>query len=210
MAEKQNLQVEKVYTARTTEESGLTYDGWAESYETDIFKYESRFPFVTATVFTRFVKPGEGAILDAGCGTGLQIEPIFLAGYDSIVGIDLSEGMLAVAKGKNMYSELHQMTMGETLNFDDDIFANTITVGTITPGHAPPHSFEELIRVTKKGGLIIVNMRSDDDVDPAYPAALKKYEDDGRWKQLFKSDQYLAMPAGEPEVLTTVYVYEVT
>ena len=209
MATKSSNQVEKVYAATTVEESEKAYDGWANAYESDIFKYESRFPFVPAAVFTRFVKPGEGKILDAGCGTGLQIEPIFLAGYDAITGIDLSEGMLAIAKRKNMYSELYQMTLGERLNFDDDEFANTITVGTITPGHAPPHSFEELIRVTKKGGRIIVNLRSDKNVDPSYPAALKKYEDEAKWQQIFKSAKYMAMPLDPTQVLTTVYVFQV-
>ena len=210
MTEEEKSQVEKVYAASTLEESEQAYDGWANSYESDIFKYESRFPFVPAAVFTRFVKPGEGRILDAGCGTGLQIEPIYLAGYDAITGIDLSEGMLAISKQKNMYAQLYQMTLGERLDFDDETFANTITVGTITPGHAPPHSFEELIRVTKKGGRIIINLRSDDKVDPSYPAALKQYEDDARWQQIFKSKPYSAMPRDETEVLTTVYVYQVS
>ena len=97
-----------------------------------------------------------------------------------------------------MYRDLHKMTLGERLDFDDGAFANTITVGTITPGHAPPHSFEELIRVTRKSGRIIVNLRTDNDVDPAYPAALKKYERDSLWTRIFSSEEYAAMPFGEP------------
>lgn len=209
VAEKHNPQVEKVYSASSVTESQQAYDDWSNSYEADIFKFESRFPFIPAAVFTRFVKPGDGVILDAGCGTGLHIEPIYLAGYRPIVGIDLSEGMLSIAKEKNIYSELHRMTLGNRLDFEDNRFANTITVGTITPGHAPAHSYEELIRVTKTGGLIVVNLRSDDEVDPDYPAALKKYEDEARWQLIFESAQYPAMPAGEPDVLTTVYVYKV-
>ena len=209
MAEKKNPQVERVYAARTTKESEDAYDDWAAAYESDIFSYGSRFPFVAASVFTRFVKPGEGPILDAGCGTGLQIEPIALAGYDHIVGIDLSEGMLAVARRKGFYSELRKMTLGERLNFDDNAFANTITTGTITPGHAPPHAFEELIRVTRPSGRIIVSLRTDDDVDPAYPEALVNYETSQLWKRVFESEEFAAMPFGEPEVRTTVFVFEV-
>lgn len=209
MATKQNVLVEKVYTAGSAKESEWAYDEWAKTYEADMFSYGSRFPFVAASIFTRFVKPDEGPILDAGCGTGLQIEPIWLAGYRDIVGIDLSDGMLVAARRKGMYRDLHKMTLGERLDFDDGAFANTITVGTITPGHAPPHSFEELIRVTRKSGRIIVNMRTDNDVDPAYPAALKKYERDSLWTRIFSSEEYAAMPFGEPEVRTTVFVYEI-
>lgn len=207
MASEKKSKVEEVYSAANVDESEQAYDGWATSYESDIFKHESRFPFVPAAVFTRFVKPGEGRILDAGCGTGLHIEPLCLAGYGDITGIDLSEGMLAVARQKNIYSKLYKMTLGERLDFDDNAFANTITVGTITPGHAPPHSFDELIRVTKAGGRIVINLRCDKGVDPAYPAALEKYETEERWRRIFRSDAYRAMPMGEPEVLTAVHVY---
>lgn len=209
MAKKQNIEVERAYTASSVEESERTYDDWAAAYESDIFSYGSRFPFVAAAIFTRFVKPGEGPILDAGCGTGLQIEPIWLAGYRDIVGIDLSDGMLDVARRKGIYRDLYKMTLGERLDFDDGEFANTITVGTITPGHAPPHSFEELIRVTRKSGRVIVNMRTDSDVDPAYPEALKNYEKANLWFRIFSSEEYATMPFGEPEVRTTVFVYEI-
>lgn len=209
MTKKQNPQVERVYTATTTKESEEAYDDWAASYEADIFSYGSRFPFVSAAVFTRFVKVGEGPILDAGCGTGLQIEPIVLAGYGDITGIDLSEVMLDIARSKRMYRELHKMTLGQHLDFEDGAFANTITVGAITPGHAPPHSFEELIRVTRASGRIVINLRTDDDVDPAYPAALEEYENKSLWRQIFRSEEYAAMPFGESEVRTTVFVYDV-
>ncbi|GJL83155.1 MAG: SAM-dependent methyltransferase [marine bacterium B5-7] len=200
-------QVESVYSAQSVMESETAYNGWATSYEKDIFSYQSRFPFVTSAVFTRFVKPGDGPILDAGCGTGLQIEPISLAGYENIIGIDLSARMLEVAKSKNMYESLHQMTLGERLDFETDQFAHTLSSGTITPGHAPPHSFKELIRVTRPGGYIIFSLRTDDEVDPSYPAILEEYEKANLWKQIFKSKAYAAMPAGESNVLTTAFAY---
>ena len=209
MSKKHHEIIENVYGATSLEESEKAYDHWARQYEHDVLSWGARFPFVAAAVFTRFVEPGEGPILDAGCGTGLQSELLALAGYDGIVGIDMSEGMLDVAREKGIYSDLHQMILGQRLDFDDNAFANSITVGTITPGHAPAHSFEEIIRVTRKRGKIIVNLRTDDDVDPAYPAALAQYESAGMWKKTYESAEYSAMPTGEPGILTTVYVYEV-
>ncbi len=201
--------LDTVYSATTADESRGAYDEWANDYEADLFAYGQRFPWIAAAVFTRFVGPEEGPILDAGCGTGLQIEPIALMGYRPITGIDLSEGMLKVAAKKSLYAELKPMTLGEPLAFPDNHFSNTITCGAITPGHAPPHSFAELIRVTRSRGKIVVCMRTDTDVDPAYPDALEHYAAEGRWHGIFQSKEFAAMPLGEPSVRTTIFVFEV-
>ncbi len=203
-------QLEKVYSAKTLQQSEEAYDEWSPTYEVDTHAYGYRLPAVAATVLSRFVSPGEGPLLDAGCGTGLQAEPLRLAGYEPIVGIDLSAGMLDVAKRKNLYSELHRMTLGERLSFADDSFANTLSVGTITPGHAPPSSYEELIRVTRKGGLIVFSLRVDAGQDPAYLSAVVEHEKASRWTQIFESGTFAPMPVGEPDVLHKVLVARVT
>lgn len=210
LREQAQSQLEAVYQATSNDDQRKAYNDWAAQYEADLFAYGQRFPWMTAAVFTRFIDPGDGPILDAGCGTGLQIEPIVLAGYGPVTGIDLSEGMMAVAREKNLYAELRQMTLGEKLDFPNNHFAHTITAGTITPGHAPPESFEELIRITRSGGNIVISLRTDEDVDPAYPAALELYESQGFWTKRFQSAEFAAMPLGEPAVRTTVFVYEIT
>jgi SAM-dependent methyltransferase len=118
--------------------------------------------------------------------------------------------MLDVARQKGIYAELHRMELGESLAFEDDSFANTISVGTITPGHAPPNSFDELIRVTRKGGAIIFGLRVDDGQDPAYPAAVAEHEKTNRWSKVFETQTFASMPLGEPEVIHKVFVYRIT
>ena len=102
------------------------------------------------------------------------------------------------------------MALGEALPFDTGHFANSISVGAITPGHAPPDSFDEIIRVTRSGGLIVFGMRVDAAQDPSYPAAMAEYESAGRWKKVFETDTFDTMPIGEPDVQTKVYVYRVS
>ena len=53
------------------------------------------------------------------------------------------------------------MTLGEKFDFPDDQFAAIISSGTITPHHALPKSFEELIGIARRGGPIIFNVRDD-------------------------------------------------
>lgn len=197
------------YTASTVEEQQATYDTWADKYEPDLCGMGYRIPAVIASVFTRFVPKDTQPILDAGCGGGIQAEALALLGYNPITGIDLSEGMLQVARAKNIYADLRQMTLGEHLDFPDDTFAAVLSAGTITPNHAPPHSFEELIRVTRPGAPIIFSLRDDPAQKPEYPATLDRLEKEGAWSPVFSTDSFTSMPYGEPTVSHRIHVYRV-
>ena len=202
--------VARSYRAETLEEQQAAYDSWAKQYEIDLCAMGYRIPAVMAAVATRFISASAAPILDAGCGGGIQAEPLAMLGYGPITGIDLSEGMLEVARAKNIYGELRQMTLGEELDFPDDAFAAVISSGTITPHHAPPKSFEELIRVAKPGAPIIFSMRDDPAQEPEYPATVTALAEAGLWGKVFSTENFYSMPYGEPEITHRVHVYEVT
>ena len=205
-----NTHVARSYAAKTVDEQQAAYDDWAHKYEADLCAFGNRIPAVVPTVFARLVEPGTAPILDAGCGGGIQAEPLDLMGYGPITGIDLSEGMLEIARSKGFYAELRQMTLGEHLDFPDDHFAATLSSGCITPSHAPAHSFDELIRITKPGALIIFSMRDDAAQEPEYPAALTRLSDAGAWSEVFSTPSFQSMPYGEPDVSHRVHAYRVT
>ena len=206
MAPKTN--VGKTYEVNTPEQQQALYDDWATNYEAELCAMGYRIPAAIAAVFTRFVAADTQPILDAGCGAGIQAEPLALLGYGPIVGIDLSDGMMAIAREKNLYSELHQAELGTRLDFADDQFGAVLSAGTITPKHAPPESFEELIRVSRKGAHIVFSMRDDPAQEPEYPQAVQHLADEGRWKWVFETDGFASMPYGEPEISQRIYVYE--
>ena len=201
--------VSKSYHAQSTEEQREAYDEWANHYEADLCAMGYRIPAVIASVFTRFVAAKASPILDAGCGGGIQTEPLVMLGYGPVVGIDLSPGMLEVARSKNIYAELKQATLGETLNFPSNHFAAIISAGTITPKHAPAHSFVELIRVAKPGASIIFSLRDDPLQEPEYPEMLEKLEAENKWESVYTSCSFQSMPYGEPEITHRVHVYKV-
>ena len=196
------------YHARTPEEQQAHYDDWAANYERDLSAMGYRIPAMAAAVFTRFVPAEAAPILDAGCGGGIQAEALAALGYGPITGIDLSEGMLAVARAKGLYAELRQMALGGRLDFADGAFAAVLSCGTITPGHAPPESFDDLIRVTRPGGRLVFSLRDDATQDPAYPAALERLAQASAWHPIFATEPFQSMPYGEPEVLHRIHVYE--
>lgn len=204
-----NSMIDRVYGAKSQDDQEAAYDEWSARYERDLCAMGYRLPAVAAAVFAGHVPGDAGPILDAGCGGGLQAEPLSALGYGPIVGIDLSEGMLSVARSKGIYAELYRMALGGRLDFPDDCFAAVFSTGAITPGHAPPESFDDLIRVTRPGGRLVFSLRVDAGQDPAYAAACDRLAAAGRWRHVFSTAEFLAMPYGEPDVRSRVHVYEV-
>ena len=143
--------VQWIYSSKDNEELEERYDQWAKDYDTDL---DEEFgwlgPQRAVDFFTRYV-PREARVLDAGAGTGLVGELLAKQGYNDLVAMDLSAGMLEEARRKNVYREFHQMVMGETLDFSTDSFDALISVGVLTVGHAPASSLDELVRITKPG-----------------------------------------------------------
>lgn len=201
--------VSKSFHVDSVEEQQAAYDDWATDYEADLCALGYRIPSMIAAAFVCYVPKDTAPILDAGCGGGIQIEPLVMLGYGPFIGIDLSEGMLEIARTKDLYAELHQATLGEALDLPDNHFGAVVTSGTITPKHAPPHAFEELIRVSKPGAPILFSMRDDPLQEPEYPATVKRLEDEGKWEPVFIGAGFHSMPYGEPDITHRIHVYRV-
>ena len=78
----------------------------------------------------------EGRILDAGAGTGQLGVALHDAGYAGIEAMDLSAGMLAVARAKGVYADLREGRLGDALDYPDDTYDAVVASGvftTVTP-----------------------------------------------------------------------------
>ena len=201
--------VQAVYVASTAAALRTAYDDWANDYDQELFEIGYCSPSVAAAIFGRFITKRDGPFLDAGCGTGLQVQALRLAGFSGFTGIDLSPEMLKIAESKNLYDTLLEATLGETLPFANDQFEAVLSTGAITQNHAPPESFDELIRVTRPGGLILFTLRDDPTIDPRYQQVVDAHSEANRWNNLYTSDLFQSMPYGEPDVLHRFHVYQV-
>lgn len=201
--------LETAYDADGPEAARAKYEAWAATYEAELLAGGYRLPWIMATAVAAHVAADAGPILDAGCGSGLQAEPLAHLGYNQITGIDLSPAMLALARSKGIYADLRTATLGNPLGLPSNHFAATMTSGTITPGHAPPHSFDELIRVTRPGGKLIFSMRHDPGQDPAYLAAIAEYAAQGAWREVFRTPTFHTIPKGAPDVMNAVHICQV-
>ena len=210
MSQQQENLVQWVYAAENPEELAERYDEWAATYEHDL---ETGFgwygPMHAVNAALKFV-PKDARILDAGAGTGLVGVLLDENGYDEIVGMDMSQGMLDEAEKKSVYDELHQMVMGEPLDYETDSFDAVMSVGVLTVSHAPVESLDELVRVTKPGGYIIYTLRPDLYEEGAFKAKHAELESAGQWKLVEVSEPLQILPKGEPDVYHQVWVHQVT
>lgn len=202
--------VQWVYSSRDNKELAERYDQWAKDYDADLDEgFGWRGPQRAAEFFARHV-PREARTLDAGAGTGLVGEILARLGYNDLVAMDLSQGMLEEARKRNVYREYHQMVMGEPLDFATDSFDAIISVGVLTVGHAPASSLDELVRITKPGGYIVFSLRPDVYEDSGFKEKQSALEAAGKWKLVEVTEQFQPLPKGEPEVYHQVWAYQVT
>ena len=195
--------------ATSTQEVAQIYDNWAEDYERRILSYGYSTPAVTAWLFGRYVHPEDGAVLDAGAGTGIMGQVLAPHGYRDLVGIDISQKMLELAREKGVYKDLRQMELGGQLDLPTDAFAAVVSTGVFAAGHAPPESFDELIRVTKPGGYVIFSVRTDVYVDGGFKDKQEALEREQKWQLLEVSEPFSHVRYEDPNLKVQLFAYRV-
>jgi predicted TPR repeat methyltransferase len=137
------------------------YKDWAGTYDEDTLEGMNYVgPRVAAAHLAKLLKPS-AMVLDAGCGTGLVGVDLADLGFKTIDGLDISAEMLAQANKKGRYRNLQIEDMTQTLSYATAAYDAVICVGTFTHAHVGPKGFNELIRVTKSGGLLVATVHEE-------------------------------------------------
>jgi predicted TPR repeat methyltransferase len=203
--------LEQVYGAKSNAELRAIYDDWAGRYDADLQAFGYSYPPPIAGLVARYVTARDAPILDAGAGTGLVGEVLSILGYTHLTGIDLSDGMLAVARARGVYAELKNQTLGERLDFASDRFAAVVSAGVLTTGHAPPSCFDELIRITRAGGHLIFTLTMAVYEDGGFKPKLEALAAQGLWREIETTPTWCALPRSRSEssLLARAHVFEV-
>ncbi|MEE9399257.1 MAG: class I SAM-dependent methyltransferase [Dehalococcoidales bacterium] len=205
--EKQD-KIQWVFSSRDNQELAQRYEQWAKGYDGELERdYEWRGPQRAAEFFVKYISK-KAQVLDAGAGTGLMGEVLFKLGYANLVAMDLSQAMLEEARGKKVYREFHQMVMGEPLDFATDAFDAVVSTGVLTVGHAPPDSFDELIRITRPGGHILFTLRVDVYENNGFKEKQTILESEGMWK-LVEVSEKTHLLVKEPNYSHQVWLYQI-
>ena len=162
-----------------------------------------------AEALARHVADRSARVLDAGVGTGMVGEELARLGFRHITALDLSPGILKTANEKSVYEELVVGELGKPLDFETGRFDAATCIGTLTIGHAPPESLDELVRVTKPGGTTVFSMRTDYLTKGGFDAKRAALEEAGRWRLLERGAPFQPMPHGEPDIWYEIWAYAV-
>jgi predicted TPR repeat methyltransferase len=109
-----------------------TFDAFAASFEAKLESLSYRAPDLVAAALAsaRPVADGRLEILDIGCGTGL-CGPLLRPYASRLTGVDLSAGMLALAREKNIYTDLQQCELTEFLHARHEAFDVMVSADTL-------------------------------------------------------------------------------
>lgn len=187
------------------------YDQWAEAYDHDLIDRMGYIvPKCTVDVFKKHQLDNNSLILDIGAGTGIVGECLQSFDYTNIEALDFSKGSVAPALAKDIYQKYHIETLGKQLEIESDSYDAIIGVGVFGPTHAPAHSFDELIRITKPQGLIVFTMREQEMLpEDDFAKMITKLEEDNKWELVEESQQFKGFTRSNPDLYFRTFVYQV-
>jgi ubiquinone/menaquinone biosynthesis C-methylase UbiE len=134
---------------------------YAETYDVTMVDWPGEIDFYRQLVAEE-VEPGQGVVLDIACGTGRIGLRLAEAGT-SVVGLDRSPDMLAVARRKSLHADRIRWVEGDMRSFELGRLFDLVLI--------PSHSFQHLNtaadqaaclacirRHLKPGGLLVVHL----------------------------------------------------
>ena len=202
-------QVKNVVDPLDVREQERRYDEWAETYDADHLFFGNALLVHYVGMFCRHVPISASPILDAGAGTGRLAQTLSLHGYKSFTGIDLSAQMLRVAASKGVYERVEQMRLGEPLDFADDSFAVVGSIAALSPGHAGADCFDELIRITRPDGMLVLAMRADCESQTGFMQRRAALEASRQWVLVDEIPRFLSHPELDPPLYYGIHVYRI-
>ncbi|WP_299850244.1 class I SAM-dependent methyltransferase [uncultured Roseovarius sp.] len=202
-----SARVDWVIRAETNQEMRRRYDLWAQDYDGDVGSYEDYLvPYEATKVATRILEK-DALILDAGAGTGLVGQALKEAGFHRLIAVDYSEGMLDVARKKQVYETVRQCDLSRPTSFENGSIDCVITCGTTS--QMPCASLREFARIVRPGGHVIFAVVPDPWVECGYAEVLSELEAAGKISVKCRGDSFQMLPTTEPEFFCEIWVMDV-
>jgi SAM-dependent methyltransferase len=180
--------LDNIYTTDGGESMRRYYDDWADSYDTDLRENEYRTPDRCAQALAGHLEDKTAPILDFACGTGISGVALKAAGFGTIDGTDISDGMLEKARDKGAYRDLFRVDPDAGLDTGDHEYRAIVAVGAIGAGAAPVENIDAAIASLPSGGIFVVSLNDHTLEDPQFEGRLTKAISEGRVEKLIAED----------------------
>ena len=137
-----------------------------ESYDLnaeEIAKLHSELAPVRLYELTHKYFDKSGKTLDLGAGIGRDTEWLKNQGYE-VMGIDASEGMLAVARERYPHLKFEKDSLPSLATLENESFQNIFCCAVLMhlPQEQLASAIENILRITKASGRIIISIRASD------------------------------------------------
>lgn len=170
------------------------YDSWATDYDKDLWASGNPYVALMLGLVGRYIPDRNARILDGGCGTGNMGFLMHLIGYRNVVGIDASDGMLAAARQKDCYGELHKLLLGKHIDLPAGSFDAVTAAGVLTHGHAPPESLDGLLEIARPGAPIIFSISRPAVEEGGFGGKIAALENSGAWTLEEQTESFRTYP----------------
>ena len=196
-----------VYNEKSSIKLKQHYKLWADDYDRDLVDWGYAYPSQLKKVMSQDIKvKKDSKILDAGCGTGLVAQVLSDMNFKNLVGLDYSIDMLKIAKNKKIYKRLIQESLNKKTSLRSNQFDIVLCTGVLTSGHVGAKAINELIRVTKNKGYLILSI-----AESIYEKLGFKDEIEKNKKQISKikiSKPFIALPNHKSSATSKMYLFQ--
>lgn len=199
MSEREKRYFDAAYSLKNTDETKAHYAKWAEVYDKEINEEKGyQQPKRCADALKESGLATNSKILDVGCGTGLSGKALKQAGYEHIDGCDLSPEMLEKAETTRCYQRLFEANLNRPpLDVPDQYYDAATCVGVFSFGHVKPDAIDDILRVLKPGGFLVIGLNDHYYDEGDFPAKLEALEASGQIEILSQNHgQHLANVEG--------------
>jgi len=189
----------KNYKAHRTgiahEEMVQVYTEWANDYDHDVCPGRYNGPEIAAQFMGEHY-PLEGGrqgvlVLDVAAGTGRVGHELHKIGFRQIDALEPSSGMLKLLRERKIYGKTFESAIGynQIKGIETDAYDALVIAGGMGEGHIPVQAADEMIRIVKPGGMVLIVMREEYlSYVKEYAETLEPYmnrlEKKGAWRQV--------------------------
>ncbi|MDP9138189.1 MAG: methyltransferase domain-containing protein [Pseudomonadota bacterium] len=147
--------VARARTLTSPQEAREFYDAWAETYDDDVYGTLGVIGTTRiAALLGKFAANRDLHILDVGCGTGAGGKALRELGFAVVDGLDLSPGMLAVARRRGVYRHLIAADLLQPPALRPESYDAILSAGTFTTGHVDARPLPGLLDLVRPRGLL--------------------------------------------------------
>lgn len=138
------------------------FDRGAEAFDKTLAGLQYAAPSLLAAALADFIPFAEQrlAVLDAGCGTGL-CAPLLRSSARLLAGVDLSAGMLAKARERNIYDELHEAELVAFMRSRPASYDLVISADTLVYFGALEEALSAAATALKPGGILAFTLEAE-------------------------------------------------